>query len=187
MRQIEKILKKDQRMQLKFFSIPIFASGEEEELNKFLRSVKVIDVRRELVMASETACWAICVLFMPHAGDSFGSTAQSTAPRTYGGRGRIDYREVLSTDEFVIFTELRTIRKQLSENDGVPPYVVFTDAELAEIVKMGECTLESLKKIKGVGVGKIEKYGIRFSEEASKVFAKARESAKKDEKNDMPF
>ena len=41
------------RIQLNIFYNTAFADEAEEELNKFLRSMKVIDIRRELVMTFE--------------------------------------------------------------------------------------------------------------------------------------
>ena len=182
-RQIEII--KNLLMQLKFFSVPLLSNGEEEELNKFLRSVKVLDLRRELVMASESACWAICVLYLPQTGPE--TPASTPASKGFAAKGRIDYREVLSPDDFNIFCELRKIRKQISESDAVPPYVIFTDAELSEIVKSRVCTPESLRKINGVGAGKVEKYGKRFCEMAVQFFNSGSESSAKNEESDTPF
>lgn len=175
-------------MQLKFFTIPLYAGEAEADLNKFLRSVKVIDIRRELVMTSESACWSICVLYMPHAGThpaaEFSASAQA---KTFSGKGRIDYREVLPPEEFALFSELRNIRKQIAEADSVPPYVVFTDAELAEIVRAHECTPQSLIKIKGIGANKVEKYGIRFCEMALPIFYPEIAVTATDEESGSPF
>lgn len=154
-------------MQLKFFTVPVSSEGCEEDLNRFLRSVKVIEIRREFVVAGEGAYWAICVLYLPHA-----QAEHPAQPAKSGGgsKTRVDYREVLSPDDFNLFSELRKIRKEISEREAVPPYVVFTDAELAEIVNMKECTPASLKKIKGVGQGRIDKYGVTFCEMASPLY-----------------
>jgi hypothetical protein len=40
--------------------------------------------------------------------------------------------------------------------------VVFTDAQMAALVRLGPLTLESLKKVEGIGPAKIERYGGRL-------------------------
>ena len=143
-------------MQLKFFTVPVMAQNVEDEVNRFLRSVKILEVRRELVALGDSAFWAICVMYLPIAGAAPEGKSASTA------KGKIDYKEILSEDDFNKFSELRKIRKYIAETEAVPPYVVFTDAELADIVRQNEFTPEALKKIKGIGASKVEKYGARL-------------------------
>ena len=53
-------------MQIKIFTIPVVADDKDmEKLNHFLRSNKVIDVRRELVQTRENSYWSFCVTYMP--------------------------------------------------------------------------------------------------------------------------
>ena len=75
---------------------------------------------------------------------------------------RIDYREVLDEATFARFAKLRERRKAIAQEDGVPPYMVMTDAQMAEAVKDGEPSLEVLKKIDGFGEARLLKYGERL-------------------------
>jgi superfamily II DNA helicase RecQ len=72
---------------------------------------------------------------------------------------RVDYRQVLSPAHFVVFSVLREARKKIATNEGVSAYIVFTDAELAEIAQLPEISLSKLKSIKGIGDKKADKYG----------------------------
>jgi superfamily II DNA helicase RecQ len=45
---------------------------------------------------------------------------------------------VLDDATFKRFSALREIRKRVGQEDGVPAYAVFTDAELAEIDRIAE-------------------------------------------------
>ncbi len=76
-----------------------------------------------------------------------------------GRKDKVDYRQVLQEEEFARFCELRKIRKQLADDDGVPPFAVFTDAELAEIAKMNPPSPLAMKKIHGIGEKKVARYG----------------------------
>lgn len=57
---------------------------------------------------------------------------------------------------------LRKVRKQLAEEHKVPPYVVFHDATLMEMVRQRPTTEHSLLCISGVGEAKLEKFGQPF-------------------------
>ncbi len=57
---------------------------------------------------------------------------------------------------------LRSRRKQLADDKGVPPYVIFHDATLMEILEKRPASLEEMASINGVGAAKLEKYGQQF-------------------------
>lgn len=82
----------------------------------------------------------------------------AATPRT-AKRPRIDYREILSTDEFARFAKLRDLRRQLAEADGVPVYNVLNNAQLATIARTVPQTKTELGKTEGLGSAKLERYG----------------------------
>ena len=96
-----------------------------------------------------------CVEWMDGTSSSLGSENWRKTPR-------IDYKEVLSVDEFERFSRLRERRKKISQEDGVPPYMVMTDAQLAEIAKMENPQISALERIEGVGMAQVEKFGERL-------------------------
>lgn len=61
-----------------------------------------------------------------------------------------------------LYEILRGLRKEISEADRVPPYVVFGDSSLKEMSTRYPTTLEQFLDITGVGESKKEKYGERF-------------------------
>ncbi|MFW6028916.1 MAG: DNA helicase RecQ, partial [Halanaerobiales bacterium] len=63
-----------------------------------------------------------------------------------------------------LFEKLRTLRKKLSTEEGVPPYVVFSDSALQEMSVKYPTDKVNMLKIKGVGEIKFEKYGSKFIE-----------------------
>ncbi len=73
----------------------------------------------------------------------------------------------LETDEVVKdenFEALRALRTELAKNEGVPAYIVFSDATLKEMAKKLPNDEESFLKVNGVGEVKLEKYGELFLE-----------------------
>jgi superfamily II DNA helicase RecQ len=139
-------------MQVRIFTIPV-QGGEmlAEEMNVFLRSKKVLQVKEQLVgNTPDTACWCFAIRYVDDV---------AAAERE---RGRVDYREVLDEAAFQRFSAMREIRKRVAQEVAVPPYAVFTDQELAEISKPETLTAEIMKNIKGIGEKKMEKYGHHF-------------------------
>ncbi len=61
-----------------------------------------------------------------------------------------------------LWEALRKRRRELADEQGVPPYVVFHDATLMEMVEACPQTLDELAHISGVGERKLEAYGDDF-------------------------
>jgi ATP-dependent DNA helicase RecQ len=59
---------------------------------------------------------------------------------------------------------LKALRRRIADEAGVPPYVVFHDATLTEMVARRPGSPDALLEISGVGRAKLEKYGARFLE-----------------------
>lgn len=57
---------------------------------------------------------------------------------------------------------LRACRKQLADDQGVPPYVIFHDATLLEVLERRPRSLEAMAEISGVGQAKLDRYGQAF-------------------------
>jgi ATP-dependent DNA helicase RecQ len=61
-----------------------------------------------------------------------------------------------------LFEELRIIRKELADAEGVPPFVVFSDKTLKEMCAILPTNEEQFLTVSGVGQMKLEKYGKPF-------------------------
>jgi len=68
-----------------------------------------------------------------------------------------------ASDE-ALFEMLKSLRKKVAKQKGVPPYVVFQDPSLEEMATVYPCNTEELAKINGVGLGKARKFGRAFVE-----------------------
>ena len=125
-----------------------------DDMNKFLRSHRVADIQKTFVATADGGGWSFCVTYV--------DTAKKLEPEQK--KGKIDYRNVLDEKVFAIFCEMRKVRKQIAESEAIPPFAVFTDAELAEIAKLESVTAQSMRSIPGIGARKVEKYGSYFIE-----------------------
>src|ERR1035437_8396301 len=65
----------------------------------------------------------------------------------------------LATPDNTLLEALRRWRRERSAEDGVPAYVVFHDTTLAEIADSRPRTLPALRRIRGLGPTKLERYG----------------------------
>lgn len=137
-------------MQYRFFTIPITNPVDsEKELNAFLGSRRVLVVQREFVSNGENSFWALAVEYL-------ANNRESRQPNN--GKKRIDYREILSTEDFALFSKLREWRKETAEKEAVPVYTVFTNEQLAKIACNRISTVDALREIEGVGEARIRKY-----------------------------
>ena len=67
-----------------------------------------------------------------------------------------------NTIDTVLWEALRDCRKKLAEENGVPPFIIFHDAALAEMLERQPTNREQFARINGVGVKKIEQYADAF-------------------------
>ena len=63
-----------------------------------------------------------------------------------------------------LFEVLRQLRKQLAQQRGVPPYIIFSDATLEEMAARRPMSDTEMQQISGVGERKLQLYGDAFME-----------------------
>lgn len=139
-------------VQYNIFFVPITDGGESQNaLNAFLRGHRVLQVQKNAFAEG----WGFCVEWLegPKSG---------VANENWRKNPRIDYREVLEAVVFERFARLRERRKAIAVEEGIPPYMVMTDAQLAELAKVETPQIADMKKIEGVGDARVTKYGERL-------------------------
>ena len=88
--------------------------------------------------------------------------------------------QLVRSEERESWEALRTLRRKLAEEHSVPPYVIFPDATLLEMLRGQPRSLADMARISGVGARKLERYGAAFldvlqgSEKAAKAPADLR-------------
>lgn len=73
---------------------------------------------------------------------------------------RLEAPEGAADDE--LFEELVGLRRRLAQEQGVPPYIIFSDKHLREMTKWYPQSAQAFRQINGVGSFKAEKYGKLF-------------------------
>ena len=116
-------------MQLKSFIIPVLSPERNEgDVNSFLRSHRVLRIERHLVNDDTGAYWAVLV---EYAEDGH---AESARPSHRRDNNKEDFN--LSSEEQERYEHYRKVRNEVSMKKGVPPYVIFTNQELAILARI---------------------------------------------------
>ena len=69
-----------------------------------------------------------------------------------------------STEDENLFQKLKAYRLSLAKEQKVPPYVIFHDSSLIEMIDIKPKNLHEMQNISGVGKSKLERYGNTFLE-----------------------
>jgi superfamily II DNA helicase RecQ len=146
---------------LHFFSIPALAPmAAQNALNQFLTQHRVVALEKQWLSAGADSHWAVCVT-VALGQDALPSVLK--LPSSKGGRvDKVDYREVLNPDDFGVFAVLRALRQSMAAQEGVPPYALFTNEQLAAMARQRPADAAALRSIDGVGEARAGKYGVAF-------------------------
>jgi ATP-dependent DNA helicase RecQ len=85
----------------------------------------------------------------------FGVVQEAERVRVKGKQSEIEYNSAL-------FALLRQKRKEMADEAGVPPYVIFSDKTLVEMAAYYPQTVSSLLNISGIGQVKLRQYSQAF-------------------------
>lgn len=119
-----------------------------EDLNAFIRSHRVIEIDKKCCIKKHgKILWTFCIKYVINL-------ESQAYPKS-----KIDYKSVLSEEEFIKFSRLREIRKKIATDEGLPAFAIFTDEELSFMAKLEKLNIQSLKNIKGIGEKKASKFG----------------------------
>ncbi|WP_409440191.1 DNA helicase RecQ [Psychromonas sp. GE-S-Ul-11] len=74
-------------------------------------------------------------------------------------------RSISANADSKLFAKLRHLRKQIADQENLPPYVIFSDVSLSEMSEMMPTNDSQFLSITGVGHIKLDKYGEEFLSE----------------------
>lgn len=173
-------------MPYQIFSIAIPDVGNQsEELNVFLCTHRIIDKHWETVVRDGVPYQVCRVEYVGGSRDASEAMKGSSGSAALNRRpSPVDYREVLSAEDFRIFDELRKVRRKIAEAEKVDAFLVFTNAQLAEMVTGKSDSLESLSKIKGIGESHLKKYGSMILEGLRNARTSQKQAAEGSAKDD---
>ena len=79
-----------------------------------------------------------------------------------GGKKTDPAHSLESETDRALFADLKALRLRISKENNIPPYVVFHDKTLIDMVLRKPSSLTAMSSIPGIGQSKLEKYGQTF-------------------------
>lgn len=160
-------------MLIKIFTLPFDEKTEsfaDELVDDFCRNKKIYRIESHFFRQDGKAFWSVSVHY---------DTVLTKAKERIGG---------LDEEQQLLFQRLREWRKETGQKEGIPVYIIATNIQLIQMIRVPCKTLDSFKLVKGFGAKRVGKYG-RIITELIKAFYE--ELAKKkppvqDDKSDQP-
>lgn len=166
-------------MQLKIFTLPFDEETEgfpDEIISEFCLNKKVLRIETQFFRREGRPFWSVAVHY------------EIVLPDT-------DKLRELDDSQKLLFQRLKEWRKEVAAKEGLPAYLVATNAQFIQMIRLQCRTLESFKNVRGFGKKRAQKYGKRINElikgfyESEKVKQEAPpgEDTPADKKEDMPY
>jgi ATP-dependent DNA helicase RecQ len=144
---------------IKIFTIPFsssFGGFNDEELRGFLADKELISASDYLFTRNDIPYVTLVLKYFPYRTE-----ALKLPPKAGDGE---EWRRTLSEEQMGLFNLLRDWRSKRCKKDGVPPYVLLNNNQLAMIVRTRPQSLADLIKIEGIGKKKIDAFGLEILE-----------------------
>lgn len=140
---------------------------DDEPLQSFLRDKEVLSFREHFFSVNAVP-HLVCVLSWQDRvvtasdlelarGVMQPASERGSPPGSRGARP--DPAGSLSEPDRVLYNTLREWRSSRAREEGVPPYVIFNNRELVEIVVRKPDSPTALSNVNGIGKNKVERYG----------------------------
>ena len=150
-------------MKLKVFTLRFSGSTEgfdDRPLQEFIADKEVIEFSEHFFVHENTPCLTILIAYR-----SLESLESRRAVRQSDPRHEFDGVEKEAYDA------LRTWRAAAAKMEGIPPYMIANNKQLAKMIKLKPTSRESLGRVEGIGEAKTAKYGEQILEIISKHLA----------------
>jgi len=140
------------------------ARFDDAELRGFLedehREREVIEVSDHFFVHERRPVWAVMVMYRDVA---------ELGTRRPDRDFRKDWRAELDEPGRKLYDELRSWRGRTAKREGMPPYLICNNRQLAAMAARRPASLAALREIEGLGEAKAERWG----EEMLKLIAAA--------------
>ncbi len=151
---------------IKLDKTPVFGKGKEKDSRYWVMIIRQALIQRLLEKEIEN----YGILKLTKAGKEFIKKPYSimvAKDHNYDGGGDDDILvqgkgQKISGSDPVLFSMLKDLRKEISQEENLPPFVIFQDPSLEDMAIQYPITIQEMQQIIGVGVGKAQKYGQPF-------------------------
>lgn len=128
------------------------------------KTLRITDFGRQVLFGEKKIQLALVTdeMVAPKSSSRTKRNGVSTANNENEKRVRLSAKEELEGSDATLFEALRIHRRNLADAANVPPYVIFSDKVLLEIVHRRPTCLTELAEVPGIGTMKLSKYGKEF-------------------------
>ena len=151
-------------MAFKVITIPLPETQDREaEVNRFLASHAVVGVQRRFIERGDEAYLVFLIEYAQGGGAAGGGGGGAyAAGQSANASRRRDWRAELDDDQYRVFNLLRQEREAMAQEEGTKVFNIFTNAQLAEMVRRKVHDKAGLAQVPQVGEGRLQKYGQRI-------------------------
>jgi len=147
-------------LKLKVFTLRFSGSKEgfdDQPLQEFIADKEVIEYSEHFFIHENTPCFTILIAYR---------ALESVESRRVARQA--DARLELDGPEKEAYDALRSWRAATAKMEGIPPYMIANNKQLAKMVKIRPTSREGLGRVEGIGEAKTAKYGDQILEVISK-------------------
>lgn len=132
---------------------PVTERFDDSAVAGFLADKEVLSIRDHFFMKEDVPYLTLVVRYRPAV---LPAPADSARPESQRDES---WRERLQESDWPLFNTLRSWRSERAKQEGLPPYIICNNRQLAEVVKARPATLAALGHLEGFGEAKLKKYG----------------------------
>ena len=139
-------------MKLKVFTLrmnPATEAFDDKELDDFQLGKDVLEISEHFLVHEKTPTLILVLRYREIPDEA----------RPHGDNQRKDWRGELDAPGQRIYDELRLWRGRRAKSEGLPPYLIFNNRELAGLAAKHPTSLAQLQQIDGVGEAKSTRWG----------------------------
>ncbi|MBI4800966.1 MAG: HRDC domain-containing protein [Elusimicrobia bacterium] len=158
-------------MKLKIFTFrmnPETGKFDDNELARFQTDKDVIEVSEHFLVHEKTPTLTLVLSYRDQPGGARGSPDAA----------RRDWRAELDESCKRVYDELRLWRSRKAKREGMPPYLILNNRELAELAMKRPAGFAELREIEGIGEAKSGRWGEEILAVLAGLAAGARDAVK---------
>lgn len=130
---------------------------DDEPVRDFVSGQEVVSISDHFFIRDGMPYLALVICYRPPASAP-PMTDKGSAGGSSGKRDE-SWRDVLEKADWPLFNRLRDWRNERAKAEGIPPYVICSNRQLAEVAHRRPTKLAELAEVDGFGDAKLKKYG----------------------------
>jgi superfamily II DNA helicase RecQ len=124
---------------------------DETPLQEFVKDKHLVSIKDHFFTRHEIPYLTLVLTYEQQEMGSAGAKSRKTADESW--------QKMIGDADLPIFNTLRNWRAERAKKEGIPPYIICTNRQLADMVNLKPQSLAGFERVNGFGKAKVEKYG----------------------------